>query len=93
MCIISIPAPLFKRGWHFVARFSHVCCRWRKTGLQGEDLLEVEPLVSRVRVMVSQEEAGLFIQSFGARGAAELLEQLHAFRVRQTQISAAQHEL
>ena len=28
--IISIPAPLFKRGWHFVARFLHFCCRWRK---------------------------------------------------------------
>ena len=22
-CIISIPAPLFKRGWHCVARFLH----------------------------------------------------------------------
>ena len=28
--IISIPAPLFKRGGHFVARFLHFCCRWRK---------------------------------------------------------------
>ena len=28
--IISIPAPLFKRGWHIVARFLHFCCRWRK---------------------------------------------------------------
>ena len=59
----------------------------------GEDLLEVEPLVCRVRVMVSQEGAGLFIQSFGARGAAELLEQHRGFPIRQTQISAAQHEL
>ena len=25
---ISITAPLFKRGWHFVARFLHFCCRW-----------------------------------------------------------------
>ena len=51
-CIISIPAPLFKRGGHFVARFLHFCCRWRKNGLQGVDLLEVEPLVCRVRGMV-----------------------------------------
>ena len=29
-CIISIPAPLFKRGWHFVARFLQFCCRWLK---------------------------------------------------------------
>ena len=29
-CIISIPAPLFKRGWHFVASFLHFCCRWRE---------------------------------------------------------------
>ena len=64
-----------------------------KTGLQGEDKLEVEPLVSRVRVMVSQEGTGLFIQSFGAGSAAKLLEQLHAFPIRQAQISAAQHEL
>ena len=28
--IISIPAPLFKRGGHFVARFLHFWCRWRK---------------------------------------------------------------
>ena len=28
--IISIPAPVFKRGWHFVARFLHFCCRWHK---------------------------------------------------------------
>ena len=28
--IISIPAPLFKRGGHFVARFLHFCCRWCK---------------------------------------------------------------
>ena len=28
--IISIPAPLFKRGWHFVASFLHFCCRWRE---------------------------------------------------------------
>ena len=41
-CIISIPALLFKRGGHFVARFLHFCCRWRKNRLQGEDLLEVE---------------------------------------------------
>ena len=64
-----------------------------KTEQKAVYLLEVEPLVCRVRVMVLQEGAGLFIQSFGARGAAELLEQLHAFRVRQTQISSAQHEL
>ena len=50
--IISIPAPLFKRGVHFVERFLHFCCRWRKNRLQGGDLLEVEPLVCRVRVMV-----------------------------------------
>ena len=37
----------------FVARFLHFCCRVaQKNGLQGEDLLEVEPLVYRVRVMV-----------------------------------------
>ena len=64
-----------------------------RTGLQREDLLEVEPLVSRVRVMVLQEGAGLFIQSFGARGAAELLEQHHAFPIHQAQTPAAQHEL
>lgn len=29
-CIISIPAPLFKHGRHFVASFLHTCCRWRK---------------------------------------------------------------
>ena len=93
-CIISIPAPLFKRGGHFVASFLQFCCRWREnrapassSGLRppfwgllfdtptrdavtgpssrspiglllrrdrrkGEDSLEVEPLVSRVRVMV-----------------------------------------
>ena len=28
--IISIPALLFKRGGHFVARFLHFCCRWRE---------------------------------------------------------------
>ena len=65
----------------------------RKNRLQGVDLLEVEPLVCRVRVMVSQEGAGLFIQSFGARGAAELLEQHYAFPIHQAQIPAAQHEL
>ena len=64
-----------------------------KIGLQGEDSLEVEPLVSRVRGMVSQEGAGLFIQSFGARGAAEPSEQRYAFGINQTQIPAAQHEL
>ena len=47
-CIISIPAPLFKRGWHFVARFSHVCCQWRKIGQKAEDSPSLEPLVSRV---------------------------------------------
>ena len=26
----AMPAPLFKRGGHFVARFLHFCCRWRK---------------------------------------------------------------
>ena len=28
--IISIPAPLVKRGWYFVANFLQFCCRWRK---------------------------------------------------------------
>ena len=32
-CIISIPAPLFKRGGHYVARFLHFCCGWRKNRL------------------------------------------------------------
>ena len=57
--IISIPAPLFKRGGHFVASFLSFCCRWRKTGQQGEDLLDVEPLVSRVRVMVLRARLGV----------------------------------
>ena len=70
-----------------------VSCIFVADGVKTEDSLEVEPLVCRVRVMVLQEGAGLFIQSFGARSAAELLEQLHAFRVHQTQIPAAQHEL
>ena len=60
--IISIPASLFKRGGHLVASFLHFCCRWRKNRLRllvdtprqakAEDLLEVEPLVSRELVMV-----------------------------------------
>ena len=50
--IISIPAPLFKRGGHFVARFLHFVADGAKTELQGEALLEVEPLVCRGRVMV-----------------------------------------
>ena len=25
-----MPAPLYKRGGHFVACFLHFCCRWRK---------------------------------------------------------------
>ena len=75
-----------------------------KLGLLGEDLLEVEPLVCRVRVMVmracpgvdlSKPEwlFGLFNQVFGAGSAAELLEQHYAFPIHQTQILAAQHEL
>ena len=28
--IISISAPLFKRGWHFVASFLQFCFQWRK---------------------------------------------------------------
>ena len=47
-CILSIPALLFKRGGHFVARFLHFCFGWRKNGQKAEDLLEVEPLVCRV---------------------------------------------
>ena len=49
-------------GRHFVASFLHFCCRWRKNRLRllvdtprqakAEDLLEVEPLVSRELVMV-----------------------------------------
>ena len=50
--IISIPAPLFKHGKHFVENFLHFFADGAKNGLQGEDLLEVEPLVCRVRVMV-----------------------------------------
>ena len=52
--IISIPAPLFKHGKHFVENFLHFFADGAKNGLQGEDLLEVEPLVCRVPVMVSQ---------------------------------------
>ncbi len=33
--IISIPAPLFKRGWHFIAAFLHFCCRWLGNRLSG----------------------------------------------------------
>ena len=47
--IISIPAPLFKRGGHFVERFLHFFADGAKNGQQGEDLLEVEPLVCRVK--------------------------------------------
>ena len=50
--IISIPAPLFKHGKHLVENFLHFFADGAKNGLQGEDLLEVEPLVCRVRVMV-----------------------------------------
>ena len=50
-CIISIPAPLFKRGGHFVALCLHFVADGGKNGQQGEDLLEVEPLVCRVRGM------------------------------------------
>ena len=50
--IISIPAPLFKRGGHFVASSLHFVADGAKRHLQGEDLLEVEPLVFRVRDMV-----------------------------------------
>ncbi|MBR4309605.1 MAG: hypothetical protein IKT79_01130, partial [Akkermansia sp.] len=28
--ITAIPAPQFKRGWHFVERFLHFCCLWRR---------------------------------------------------------------
>ena len=46
--IISFPAPLFKRGGLFVASFLLFFADGAKNGLQGEDLLEVEPLVCRV---------------------------------------------
>ena len=50
--IISIPAPLFKRGGHFVASSLHFVAEGAKTEQKAEDLLEVEPLVCRVRILV-----------------------------------------
>ena len=48
--IVSIPAPLFKRGGHFVARFLQFCCRWRKNRLR---LLVDMPRRGRLRVALS----------------------------------------
>ena len=47
-CIISISAPLFKRGEHFVARFLHFCCRWRKNRAARGGFARSGALVCRV---------------------------------------------
>ena len=48
--IISIPAPPFKRGGHFVASSLQFCCRWRKNRLR---LLVDTPRRVRLRVALS----------------------------------------
>ena len=74
--IISISAPLFRRGGHFVARFRHFFADGAKTEPKAEDLLAVEPLVCRVRVMWCkvvflpsfQEQVIISTASFSMRG-------------------------